>query len=107
MSDAAAGPADPLLRAIADFRDEINRMFDEPVVQLRVRTSDFVPPISVVSAPEPSDEGRSRTADPRPRLDALAKHLDLRRRIGSGPAPVEPNPPAAGPSTPPTGSSGR
>jgi hypothetical protein len=107
MSDASAGPAESLLRAIADFRDEVNRILDEPVVRLSVRTGDFVAPINVFSAPEPSDESRSRASDPRPRLDALAKHLDLRRRVGSGPAPLEPNQSAAGPSTTSTGSSGR
>ena len=44
MSDASAGPADPLLRAIADFRDEVNRLLEEPAVRLGVRSGDFVPP---------------------------------------------------------------
>jgi hypothetical protein len=102
MSDASAGPADPLLRAIADFRDEVNRLLDEPAVRLSVRSGDFVPPVTVAIAPEPSDDGRSRAPDPRLRLDALAKHLDSRRRIGNGPSQ-----PVPGPSTNSIGSPGR
>jgi hypothetical protein len=87
MSDVPADPVDPLLRAIAEFRREVDRLFDEQAARLSIRARDSALDLPVPAAPEPSDEIRGRAPDPRPRLDALAKHLDRRRRLGAGTGP--------------------
>jgi hypothetical protein len=62
MSDAPADPVDPLLRALAEFRNEVNRLFDEQAARLSFRAGDAAPRLTVPAAPEPSDEIRGRGA---------------------------------------------
>jgi hypothetical protein len=60
--------ANPLLRAIADVRDELERLIAEQEGHLRALGPE---------APAPPRD------DPRRRLDALARHLDDRLRQAS------------------------
>jgi hypothetical protein len=83
---------DPLLRAIAELRTEVNQLIDEQVSYVKDRVEEQpvhrpfrLAPVS--TATEPSAEpAKVRTLDPRERLDALAKHLDHRLRQASLPA---------------------
>src|SRR3954452_4721925 len=90
-------PQDPLQRAIVELRLELSRMIDEQVAYLKERTEEIAPPRpsrpspspspSAVMAEPPDEVARARALDPRQRLDALAKHLDNRRRLANAPAP--------------------
>ena len=81
--------SDPLLRAIAELRTDVNLLIDEQVALVKDRVEELTPPRSVRSAPamnatatEAPDEGtKARSLDPRQRLDALAKHLDHKLRL--------------------------
>ncbi|HWE37800.1 MAG TPA: hypothetical protein VG406_14625 [Isosphaeraceae bacterium] len=66
------GGDDPLLAAIAELRDEIERVVGRPV--RRVEPA----PTSPAPASEPA-------GDPWGRLDALARHLDGRLKRARGP----------------------
>jgi hypothetical protein len=98
---------DPLLRAIAELRSDVNLLIDEQLAYVKDRLEDLVTsralraapvavqvavpvavPVAVASVPEPPEEtSRARTLDPRQRLDALAKHLDHRLRQANVPPP--------------------
>ena len=89
---------DPLLRALAELRVEMNQLIDEQVAYVKERVEDPVShrvlraaPVMaapVMSVTEPAEEvAKARSLDPRQRLDALAKHLDHRLRLANAPAP--------------------
>jgi hypothetical protein len=107
---------DPLLQAIAQLREEVDRLFDEQAAHLRLMeahaVSPEVAPSSSRRTPEsmeqrfdkreaaverPQAAGPASEMDPRNRLDALARHLDdrlRRRREGSGDCQSSPPGPA-------------
>jgi hypothetical protein len=89
---------DSLVRTLAELRRELNHLIDEQVSYLKERQEEPIsaraamprPAPAVVAAPsppEPPDDARARGLDPRQRLDALAKHLDHRRRQANGTGP--------------------
>ncbi len=108
-----SGAGDPLLRAIAEFRAELNRLIDEQIERLgSPEESPRAEPLDdrscdayaspprleartrlgprTTPAPEPAPAGPP--GDPRQRLEALAKRLDGRRRAagdaGRGREPI-------------------
>ena len=84
---------DPLLRAIAELRSDVNHLIDEQVAYVKERVEELTPPrgprpAPVLNVTEPPEElAKGRSLDPRQRLDALAKHLDHRLRVANVPAP--------------------
>jgi hypothetical protein len=82
---------DPLLRAIADLRVDMNHLIDEQVNSIKERLDEQAQPRTLRPAPvpivtEPPDEtSKVREIDPRQRLEALAKHLDHRLRLANVP----------------------
>lgn len=91
------GEDDPLLRAIAEFRVEVDRLIDaevrrrEVVAQARDLASRLaptggppreIPVLSVTPAPEPRAGAED---DPRRRLDLLAQRLESRLRQSASP----------------------
>jgi hypothetical protein len=86
---------DPLLRAIAELRDEVNRLIDEQVASAKERDRAGEPSPAHARRPAPSpsmaaataEPARARPLDPSQRLDALARHLDHRRRLNGSPTP--------------------
>jgi hypothetical protein len=82
---------DPLLRAIAEFRSEVNHLIYEQLAYVKDRVEEpsnhrpfRAAPVPTVTEP-PAEPAKVRSLDPRERLDALAKHLDHRLRQASLP----------------------
>jgi hypothetical protein len=82
---------DPLLRALAELRQEVNSLIDEQVAQVKERVQESnvsrpLRPAVVMNVAEPTEDvAKARALDPRQRLDALAKHLDHRLRLANVP----------------------
>jgi hypothetical protein len=88
---------DSLLRAIAEFRSEVNHLIDEQLAYVKDRVEEpsahrpfRSAPVPTVTEP-PAEPAKVRTLDPRERLDALAKHLDHRLRQASLPGADRPD----------------
>jgi hypothetical protein len=88
---------DPLLRVIAELRADLNQWIDEQLAYVKERVEEPNPPrtmrptpvlnLTEAVPPAPVEADRVQPLDPRQRLDALAKRLDHRRRLSSGPTP--------------------
>src|SRR4051794_29073765 len=87
---------DPMLREIAKLRIDVNHLIDEQITFVKGWAEELAPPRGLRTAPapnvpEPPDEtAKGRAADPRQRLDALAKHLDHRLRLANVPSTERP-----------------
>ena len=89
------GAGDPLVRAIAECRAELDRLIDDQAALLNGREEPLRAEPRARRAPRPapvSDPPEPVSDDPRQRLDALAKRLDGRLKRATAEGGREPSP---------------